>query len=162
MKFAAIFLGIEGRLNRLSYLLSLILVAALYLLFIYIINTVFAVSNNNLLPLHILNIITFIIFIFLTIKRYHDFNKSGFFTFIYIIVIYVISQAAFFLLMYLDAVSFYKHNIIDTIIYAVFLLYLVLKPGTSEVNKYGNKPKKLFDLGLHNFEEKKSSITADR
>lgn len=162
MKFAAIFLGIEGRLNRLSYLLSLILVAALYLLFIYIINIVFAVSNNNLLPLHILNIITFIIFIFLTIKRYHDFNKSGFFTFIYIIVIYVISQAAFFLLMYFDAVSFYKLNIIDTIIYSVFLLYLVLKPGTSKVNKYCNKPKKLFDLGLHNFEEKKSSITADR
>lgn len=57
--------------------------------------------------------------------------------------------------MYLDAVSFYKLNIIDTIIYAVFLLYLVLKPGTNEVNKYGNKPEKLFDLGLHNFEEKK-------
>lgn len=64
MKCAAIFLGIEGRLNRLSYLLSLILVAALYLLLIYIINTVFVISNNTLLPLHILNIITFIIFIF--------------------------------------------------------------------------------------------------
>lgn len=64
MKFAAIFLGIKGRLNRLSYLLSLILVAALYLLLIYIINTVFVISNNTLLPLHIINIITFIIFIF--------------------------------------------------------------------------------------------------
>ncbi|MCI6476305.1 MAG: hypothetical protein MSA07_11470 [Mucispirillum sp.] len=64
--------------------------------------------------------------------------------------------------MYFDAVSFYKLNIIATIIYAVFLLYIVLKPGTNEVNKYGNKPEKLFDLGSHNFEEKKSSITTGR
>lgn len=97
MKFAAIFLGIKGRLNRLSYLLSLILVAALYLLLIYIINTVFVISNNTLLPLQILNIITFIIFIFLTIKRCHDFNKSGFYNYIYNSYFCYFSSSVFFI-----------------------------------------------------------------
>ena len=44
----------------------------------------------------------------------------------------------------------------------------IIKKESSElldnaiINKYGNKPEKLFDLGSHNFEEKKSSITTGR
>lgn len=162
MKIAAIFFGIEGRLNRLSYLLLLILLAALYLLFMYIVSKVFVI-NNNVLPLHILKIITFIIFIFLTIKRCHDFNKSGFFMIIYVAAYIVISQAGNLLLIYLYAFSVDTLIIImNIIIKAVFLLYIILKPGTNGKNQYGNKPEKLFDLGLNGFEEETTSINSGK
>ena len=155
MKFAAIFLGIEGRLNRLSYSLLFILLAALYLLFMYIIMKVVVIGSDNTLPLHILDIISYIIFIFLTIKRCHDFNKSGFFMIIPPPPPLLISPAGIFLLINLDGFSVDRLIIMGFIIKAVFWLYLVLKPGTNGKNQYGSQPEKLFDLGIDSFTEKK-------
>ena len=85
----------------------------------------------------------------MSIKRFHDFDKSGYFLLAYSviasIIIIAISVIFFFVLNNETLVIGFAG-----IAALAFVLYIYLKPGTAGVNKYGNQPAALFDLGLDN------------
>lgn len=91
----------------------------------------------------------------MSIKRFHDFDKSGYFLLAYSviasIIIIAISVIFFFVLNNETLVIGFAG-----IAALAFVLYIYLKPGTAGVNKYGNQPAALFDLGLDNNIENKN------
>lgn len=156
MDFKSLFFSAEGRLNRLSYFLLAISVGIISTVLTIFINMILQDNITLILIVNgVIDIITFIIAIFLLIKRFHDFNKSGYYLLGFIVIMSVIIAVLCFVsIMTLgDTVGI----LIAVIIAIAFALYIYLKPGTKGANQYGNQPAALFDLGLDNNVENKNT-----
>lgn len=159
MDFKGLFFSAEGRLNRLSFFLLAILVGVVF----SILSAVFGLIlpyGAAIIVSAILYIVNTIIAIFLIIKRFHDFDKSGYYMLGYSIIAFII------ILAISSIFTFILNNETLSIGFAVIaalavVLYVYLKPGTAGANKYGNHPAALFDLGLNDNVENINPVISD-
>lgn len=159
MDFKGLFFSIEGRLNRISFFLLGMFVGVVFSVISTIVGFILPTGTASIVSI-ILYVINTIIGIFLSIKRVHDFDKSGYFLLAYSVVasIIVIAIALIFSIVLNNDRLGTGCAIIGALI---VVLYIYLKPGTAGVNKYGNQPVTLFDLGLGNNEEAAKSVISD-
>lgn len=147
MDFKGLFFSAEGRLNRLSFFLLAILVGVVFSIISVIVNLILPAGAAGIVSI-VLSVVNAVIGIFLSIKRFHDFDKSGYFmlgfSVISSVIIIAVSTICFFVLG--NEILGIGFAFIATIAVA---LYIYLKPGTAGANKYGNQPAALFDLGLN-------------
>ena len=79
MDFKALLFSAEGRLNRLSFFLSHILIGIVIIVISIILSLIFGTSVIGSILSAVISIVAFVIGIFLIIKRCHDFDKNGYF-----------------------------------------------------------------------------------
>lgn len=159
MDFKGLFFSAEGRLNRLSFFLLAILVGIVFSIISVIVNLILPAGAAGIVSI-VLYVVNAVIGIFLAIKRFHDFDKSGYFmlgfSVISSVIIIAVSTICFFVLG--NEILGIGFAFIATIAVA---LYIYLKPGTAGANKYGNQPAALFDLGLNDNKENLNPIISD-
>lgn len=157
MKLSLLFFSSRGRLSRLAYSCLFIFT----IVFFTLLNNIFSfdkyieyfqtgaaniiVNVIREIVFDITNILSVIIFIFLTIKRLHDFNQKG------VAIIYVSAAvfAAALVKCYMtggDGLDCIFNTIL--IIFIISILLLCIWPGDKKDNQYGKVPASLFDLGL--------------
>lgn len=159
MDFKGLFFIAEGRLNRLSFFLLAILVGVVFSILSVVVGLILPYGVAIIVSA-ILYIVNTIIGIFLIIKRFHDFDKSGYYMLGYSIVAFII------ILAISSIFTFILNNETLSIGFAVIaalavVLYVYLKPGTAGANQYGNQPAALFDLGLNDNKENLNPIISD-
>lgn len=159
MDFKGLFFSAEGRLNRLSFFLLAILVGIVFSIISVIVNLILPAGAAGIVSI-VLSVVNAVIGIFLSIKRFHDFDKSGYFmlafTVISSVIIIVVSAILFFVLN--NETLGFGFAILASLAVA---LYVYLKPGTAGANKYGNQPAALFDLGLNDNVENVNPVISD-
>lgn len=159
MDFKGLFFSAEGRLNRLSFFLLAILVGIVFSIISVIVNLILPAGAAGIVSI-VLSVVNAVIGIFLSIKRFHDFDKSGYFmlgfSVISSVIIIAVSTICFFVLG--NEILGIGFAFIATIAVA---LYIYLKPGTAGANKYGNQPAALFDLGLNDNVENINPVISD-
>lgn len=159
MDFKGLFFSAEGRLNRLSFFLLAILVGIVFSIISVIVNLILPAGAAGIVSI-VLSVVNAVIGIFLSIKRFHDFDKSGYFmlafTVISSVIIIVVSAILFFVLN--NETLGFGFAILASLAVA---LYVYLKPGTAGANKYGNQPAALFDLGLNDNVENINPVISD-
>lgn len=159
MDFKGLFFSAEGRLNRLSFFLLAILVGIVFSIISVIVNLILSAGAAGIVSI-VLSVVNAVIGIFLSIKRFHDFDKSGYFmlafTVISSVIIIVVSAILFFVLN--NETLGFGFAILASLAVA---LYVYLKPGTAGANKYGNQPAALFDLGLNDNVENINPVISD-
>lgn len=159
MDFKGLFFSAEGRLNRLSFFLLAILVGIVFSIISVIVNLILPAGAAGIVSI-VLSVVNAVIGIFLAIKRFHDFDKSGYFmlgfSVISSVIIIAVSTICFFVLG--NEILGIGFAFIATIAVA---LYIYLKPGTAGANKYGNQPAALFDLGLNDNVENVNPVISD-
>ena len=159
MDFKGLFFSAEGRLNRLSFFLLAILVGIVFSIISVIVNLILPAGVAGIVSI-VLSVVNAVIGIFLAIKRFHDFDKSGYFmlgfSVISSVIIIAVSTICFFVLG--NEILGIGFAFIATIAVA---LYIYLKPGTAGANKYGNQPAALFDLGLNDNVENINPVISD-
>lgn len=159
MDFKGLFFSAEGRLNRLSFFLLAILVGIVFSIISVIVNLILPAGVAGIVSI-VLSVVNAFIGIFLAIKRFHDFDKSGYFmlgfSVISSVIIIAVSTICFFVLG--NEILGIGFAFIATIAVA---LYIYLKPGTAGANKYGNQPAALFDLGLNDNVENINPVISD-
>lgn len=158
MKIFLFFLSSRGRLGRLAFtclyvctIVVLTLINNLFSFDEYIgyfktgVANIIAVAVKEVV-FDITNILSVIIFIFLVIKRLHDFNRSGFVLLYFSIIIFA---GALFICYTAGGDIFSCVFNITIPVFLISNLFLCIWPGNNNDNKYGRKPASLFDLGLY-------------
>ena len=159
MDFKGLFFSAEGRLDRLSFFLLAVLVGVVFT-FVEIVFGLILPTTAASIVFVVLYVVNIIIGIFLTIKRFHDFDKSGYFLLAYSVITTIII-IAISLILFLVLNNETLGIIFVGIAALVVALYIYLKPGTAGVNKYGNQPVALFDLGLNDNKETINPVISD-
>lgn len=151
MNFKALFFSAQGRLNRMSFFLSQILLAVVLTIFL-LIGQLMGENPVILVISVVVFLAAMIAVIFLAIKRFHDFGKSGLFMLGYTIVAGIIGAIISVVIVYAAGLEDNETAIssINTLLSLILGLYVYLKPGTNGENKYGNEPERLFDTGIKN------------
>ena len=148
MDFKGLFFSAEGRLNRLSYFLLWLSVKVISVILSVIFSTIL---QGNLIVNYVINgvinIATLVINVFLAIKRFHDFDKSGYYLLGFIVVTNISAAVLAGIIMMIAGEGAGLAAL--SLMALAILLYTFLKPGTDGVNQYGNQPTALFDLGLN-------------
>jgi uncharacterized membrane protein YhaH (DUF805 family) len=130
-------LSIEGRSGRLEYVLSLlcIIIPAVLVHFLLVFFEAFEEETS----LRMVAITAGILFIFPSVRRLHDLNKSGFLLFIPLILPFLLVFAVLFFGQSIDPSQTAQFLIAALLIIVFgFEFYLLLTPGTPGVNRYGN------------------------
>lgn len=159
MDFKGLFFSAKGRLNRFSFFLLAILVGVVFTFVEIVFGLILPTIAASIVSV-VLYVVNTIIGIFLTIKRFHDFDKSGYFLLAYSVIASIIIIAIsviFFLVLNNETLVIGFAGIAAL----AFVLYIYLKPGTAGVNKYGNQPAALFDLGLNDNKETINPVISD-
>ena len=78
MDFKGLFFSAEGRLNRLSFFLLAISVGVVFSVISIVLNLILPAIAAGVVSA-VLYVVNTVIGIFLAIKRFHDFDKSGYF-----------------------------------------------------------------------------------
>ncbi len=159
MDFKGLFFSAEGRLDRLSFFLLAVLVGVVFT-FVEIVFGLILPTTAASIVFVVLYVVNIIIGIFLTIKRFHDFDKSGYFLLAYSVITTIII-IAISLILFLVLNNETLGIIFVGIAALAVALYIYLKPGTAGVNKYGNQPVALFDLGLNDNKETINPVISD-
>lgn len=159
MDFKGLFFSAEGRLDRLSFFLLAVLVGVVFT-FVEIVFGLILPTTAASIVFVVLYVVNIIIGIFLTIKRFHDFDKSGYFLLAYSVITTIII-IAISLILFLVLNNETLGIIFVGIAALAVALYIYLKPGTAGVNKYGNQPAALFDLGLNDNKETINPVISD-
>lgn len=159
MDFKGLFFSAEGRLDRLSFFLLAVLVGVVFT-FVEIVFGLILPTTAASIVFVVLYVVNIIIGIFLTIKRFHDFDKSGYFLLAYSVIttiIIIVISLILFLVLNNETLAIGFAGIAALAV----ALYIYLKPGTAGVNKYGNQPVALFDLGLNDNKETINPVISD-
>lgn len=159
MDFKGLFFSTEGRLNRISFFLLAILVGVVFSIINVIVSLILPSGAAMMLSV-ILYVVNIIIGIFLTIKRFHDFDKSGYYMIGYSVIasIIILAVSAVFIVALNNETLGLGFGGIITLFVG---LYIYLKPGTAGANKYGNQPAAFFDLGLSDNKENLNPVISD-
>lgn len=149
MNLKALFFSAQGRLNRLSFFLA----QTLLIVILAVLSMIAGLVGENIVILVIagvVNLVGMIAVIFLAIKRFHDFGKSGLFLLGYLIVAGIVGGIVSSVIIFAAGLGENEDaiTIISVIFALIFALYVYLKPGTKGENKYGNEPERLFDVGI--------------
>ena len=159
MDFKGLFFSADRRLDRLSFFLLAVLVGVVFT-FVDIVCGLILPTTAASIVFVVLYVVNIIIGIFLTIKRFHDFDKSGYFLLAYSVITTIII-IAISLILFLVLNNETLGIIFVGIAALAVALYIYLKPGTAGVNKYGNQPVALFDLGLNDNKETINPVISD-
>ena len=159
MGFKGLFFSAEGRLNRLSFFLLAISVGVVFSVISIVLNLILPASAAGVVSA-VLYVVNTVIGIFLSIKRFHDFDKSGYFMLAFSVIasIIIIAVSLIFLFVLNNETLGLGFATIGAI---AVVLYVYLKPGTAGVNKYGNQPAALFDLGLNDNNDTNNPVISE-
>ena len=121
----------KGRVNRLSFIISWVLLSAFSLVSVYF-------SEGAIFPYFIP-----LLLIPITIKRLHDINLRSF----YVVIIYQIYGLLALQMKGMENIMLFNYTItMNTLMYytmwwvGILLFYLMIKKGTSGVNHFGIDP----------------------
>ncbi len=157
MDFKALLFSAEGRLNRLSFFLSHILIGIVIIVISIILSLIFGTSVIGSILSAVISIVAFVIGIFLIIKRCHDFDKNGYFFIKYALAVIGIAIVLIIVSYLIFGIESKVTFTVPFIFEFIAMLYFYFKPGTDGANKYGNQPASLFDLGLEGFNKEGSN-----
>ena len=149
----------KGRLNRSSYIIANIVLYVMIYVFKAIVHLFFGIKGAGHVLGIIVLIIGFIISVLLLIKRFHDFDKSGYYLLGFIVVTNISAAVLAGIIMMIAGEGAGLAAL--SLMALAILLYTFLKPGTDGVNQYGNQPAALFDLGLNDNVENINPVISD-
>ena len=158
MDFKGLFFSAEGRLNRLSFFLLAISVGVVFSVISIVLNLILPASAAGVVSA-VLYVVNTVIGIFLAIKRFHDFDKSGYYLLGFIVVTNISAAVLAGIIMMIAGEGAGLAAL--SLMALAILLYTFLKPGTDGVNQYGNQPTALFDLGLNDNVENINPVISD-